>query len=90
MTRTLAINDNHHGRAVTRIISMSASVVAAVRVAGTFILTWENRITANKYFRLVAFSVSAILATMVFVGVGFDHAFKQQPQQIVRPFAGPH
>jgi hypothetical protein len=72
MTHFLAINDNHHGRAVTRIISLSASVAAAARVAVPFALTWQKRVTANRYVRLVALSVIMILATMGLIGISFD------------------
>ena len=90
MTPILAINDNHHGSAVTRIISLSASVAAATRVAGPFILTWERRVTANRYVCLAAFSVIMTLTTMVFAGVSFQLAFNPPSQQIVRPFTAAH
>jgi hypothetical protein len=93
MTHFLAINDNHHGhhgRAATRLISLSAAAVAAARVAGRFILTWESRITANRYVRLAAFSVVMTLTTMVFVGFSLELAFHQSPHQSVRSFTAAH
>ena len=72
MTHILATGDNHHGRAVTRIISLSASAAAAARVAVPFALTRQKRVTANRYVRLAAFSVIMILATMGLIGVSFD------------------
>ena len=90
MTHTLAISDIHHGRAVTRIISWSASAAAAARVAGLFMLTWERQVAANRYLRLAAFSVIMTLTTMVFVGFSFELAFHQSPHQTVRPFTAAH
>jgi hypothetical protein len=72
MTHFLAINDNHHGRAATRLISLFASAAAGARVAGPFIRTWERRVTANRYVRLVALSVIMMLATMGLIGISFD------------------
>jgi hypothetical protein len=72
MAHFLAINDNHHGRAATRLISLFASAVAGARVAGPFILTWERRVTANRYVRLVALSVIMMLATVGLIGISFD------------------
>jgi len=63
---------------------------AAARVAGRFILTWESRITANRYVRLAAFSVIMTLTTMVFVGFSLELAFHQSPHQTVRNFTAAH
>jgi hypothetical protein len=52
--------------------------------------TWENRVTANRYVCLAAFSVIMTLTTMVFVGFNFQLAFNRPPQQIVGPFIAAH
>jgi hypothetical protein len=59
-------------------------------VAGRFILTWESRITANRYVRLAAFSMIMTLTTMVFVGFSLELAFYQSPHQTVRSFTAVH
>ena len=90
MAHLLAIIDNHHGRAAARLISLFASAVAAARIAGPLILTWERRVTANRYVRLAAFSAIITLTTMVFVGFSFELAFHQTPHQSVLPFTPVH